>query len=265
VSLAIPVTTTGDAPLPGHRITPCRGCGSTVRRPPQREFCLVCRENKCSSCRRIGGFHHPNCSRPDPSRRCRACQGPLEKRRAQLYCDACRTTRCPTCRQIGFHVGKHHIGPHRVLPERLDVVGAAELESTILSAYALAHDAAAKIVGQEEAFDCAHEAIAYVLARRPFLPSVHAAYIVRASVTTALCRLRRGARVALVEDPDDVTPGGDVFRSDVFPDSGTPLGWALAWEAVEAREQAERIRAKRVKARAMPLRVPIGELLEARR
>lgn len=55
----------------------------------------------------------------------------------------------------------------------------------------------------------------------------------------------------------------DVYRSDFLQDSGTPLQWLLAWEVVGYRERAERARAERAAARAMPLRVSIGEDLAA--
>ena len=222
-----------------------------------REFCLVCRNNRCSRCRRIGGFHHPQCSRPDPSRRCRACGGPVEKRPGARYCDACRARRCPTCRQIGFHVGQHRIGPHRVEPERLDLVSTAELEAVILGAYALAHDRARALVGEQDALDAAHNAIVDVLARRAFLPRVSPWYIVRASVTSALMQLRRDDRLIPVEDPEGIRSRDDSL-SDLCQQSGSPEQWLAAWNVVAEREQAERIRAERAAERAKPLRTTIG-------
>ena len=128
----------------------------------------------------------------------------MEKRPGARYCDACRARRCPTCRQIGFHVGQHRIGPHRVEPERLDLVSTAELEAVILGAYALAHDRARALVGEQDALDAAHNAIVDVLARRAFLPRVSPWYIVRASVTSALMQLRRDDRLIPVEDPEGI-------------------------------------------------------------
>lgn len=56
----------------------------------------------------------------------------------------------------------------------------------------------------------------------------------------------------------------DVYLSDFLQDTATPLQWLLAWEAVADRERLEQGRAARAAARAMPLHVPIGEILAAR-
>jgi DNA-directed RNA polymerase specialized sigma24 family protein len=74
-----------------------------------------------------------------------------------------------------------------------------------------------------------------------------------------------GALEALVRTDGGLPPIDDVSLSDFVGDTGSPLQWAMAWESVGAREQVERSRAERAQARAMPLRVSIGAILEAHR
>jgi hypothetical protein len=199
-------------------------------------------------------------SAPGSARRCRACEGPLEQRRGAFqYCESCRARRCPTCRQIGFHVGTHRIGPHRVEPVRYDAISAAELEDVILRSYALAHDAARAIVGDDAALDCANAAVVYALAHRPYLRRINVWYIVQTARTEALMRVRRAKHLLVVEDVDR-----DVSRSDLIQDTGSPLQWALAWETVDERERVEQARAERAAERTRPLYVPIAEILAAK-
>jgi len=153
-----------------------------------------------------------------------------------------------------------HRNAHRVPSVRVDAVTLGELEQSILSAYSLAYDRARTIVGDDLAFDAVHDAIVGTLARRPFLPRVSPWYVVKASTTNALLRRRR-ERLVPVENVDDVAARD---RSDVVQDSGSPLAWAVAWETIAEREQAERIRAERAAARTMPLHVPIAEILAAK-
>jgi hypothetical protein len=98
-----------EAPLPGRRITPCLGCGSTAARPPMRRYCLVCRETKCSQCHRIGNTHHPMCARVR-TWHCAVCgAGFVPGGPRQRACNACIAARCRRC---GGYGGQHDPARH---------------------------------------------------------------------------------------------------------------------------------------------------------
>jgi hypothetical protein len=163
--------------VPGRQVPPCRGCGSTAARPPMRQFCFVCRNNRCSSCHRIGNQHHPLC--PRVAHRCRACGVRLPDLWAKM-CTSCRDQRCPSCNRLG---GTHRAGCrggwHLCLacgvtqligrPRGDGEVPPDLLASVIARCYRAALTQAARIAGHGAAQDVVQEAALRCWLARPRL------------------------------------------------------------------------------------------------
>jgi hypothetical protein len=219
-----------------HRVLPdvrlCVACGAAIAalgpRPDRRRYCDAClAKPRCRECSRRGGLHWPSCR--------------WEQRR------------------------------HYVPAPRRDAVTVEELVH-LLTAYRLdLLRRAAAVVGFHDAEDVAQATAEDLTRRLPTLEYLTVNYLRRAVRSTALLTIRRrqcqrrAPEVSMGTSQSLVGLAGDVYRSDVLQDSGTPLQWLLAWETVGDRERAERARAERAAARAMPLRVSISEIVAASR
>jgi DNA-directed RNA polymerase specialized sigma24 family protein len=146
---------------------------------------------------------------------------------------------------------------HGPQPIPVDLVAVSEVERILTSSYGRAWHAARAVVGDDDAWDCVHDAFYGIFRRRRFLLRLTSAYVVKAARTTALALVRQ--REVRKTDPTDMAafdtsvsrsrPGRvrrDVSRSDYVSMNGDPESWCLAWRVVEMREEAERQRPTRV-------------------
>lgn len=144
------------------------------------------------------------CSRPQPGPLAYVCRTCRERPATdwRTLCASCRASQCASCG--GLH-GTHR-NAHRVAAVPVpDPISQADLEAVILGGYGLAHRHARAIVGDEEAMDAVHSAMAGMLRRRVFLrPPLSAWYLVKAARTEALMMLRARRRVVLVDDLERV-------------------------------------------------------------